>query len=201
MKIVRYIAIAVAVVVALFLVTTLFLPTEVHVERSMVIEASPETLYDFVDSYERFGEWSPWAELDPNMKVALEGPESGVGHIQRWESVETGNGSQEIIETDAPRMVKSRLDFGFGEPPVATWVFAKAEGGTQATWSLDSTFESDYIGRYFGLKLDDWVGTDYERGLAKLKEVAEAEQKKRDAEVAAAEPEAEAEQDATPAID
>ncbi|MEO0814481.1 MAG: SRPBCC family protein, partial [Myxococcota bacterium] len=192
MKVLKVIGIALGAVAAVFVAffaIAMFLPSEVHVERSLVINAQPETLYDFVDSYERFNEFSPWYERDPNMKQSLEGPDSGVGHTMKWESPkdDVGKGSQEIVEAVSPTVVKSQLDFGFGEPPTATWTFAKVDGGTKATWSLDSTFHSDYVGRFFGLKLDDWVGTDYERGLAKLKEVAEAEQKKKDAELAEAE--------------
>ena len=29
------------------------------------------------------------------------------------------------------------------------------------------------VGRYMGLMMDEWVGADYERGLERLKELAE----------------------------
>ncbi|MEM6532162.1 MAG: SRPBCC family protein [Myxococcota bacterium] len=188
MKIVKGIVIAVAALVLSVFVVALLLPAEQHVERSLVINAEPETLYDLVDSFERFNEFSPWFERDPQVKTIIEGPASGVGHTMRWDSEkdDVGKGVQEIIEVDPPRMVKSRLDFGFGEPPTAAWTFERVDGGTKATWSLDSTFESDFIGRYFGVMLDGMVGPDYERGLENLKKTAEADQEKKDAELAQA---------------
>jgi hypothetical protein len=39
---------------------------------------------------------------------------------------------------------------------------------------MDSSFEDDYLGRYFGLFFDKLIGKDYEKGLAKLKALAEA---------------------------
>jgi hypothetical protein len=48
--------------------------------------------------------------------------------------------------------------------------------GTRATWTLTSDFSRSLVGRYFGLALDGMVGPDYEKGLAKLKALAESSQ-------------------------
>ena len=44
--------------------------------------------------------------------------------------------------------------------------------GTRLTWSFDANLDS-MVGRYMGLMMDKWVGSDYEGGLARLKELAE----------------------------
>lgn len=200
MKVVKGIVIAVASVLAAFFIVALLLPSTQHVERSIVIEAERETVFDLVDSFDRFNEFSPWFERDPEVKTVLSGPDEGVGHTMKWESDkdDVGNGMQEIVEMDPPRMVKSKLDFGFGEPPHATWLLEEVDGGTKVTWTLDSTFQGDYVGRYFGIMLDGMLGPDYERGLAKLKEVAEADQEKKSAAAERAEAPTEA---LEPAVD
>ena len=47
-----------------------------------------------------------------------------------------------------------------------------SETGTRASWG----FESDLKGipaKWFGLMFDRWIGPDYEKGLVRLKSVAE----------------------------
>ncbi len=160
MKIVKGIVIAVASILGAFFIVALLLPSTQHTERSIVIEAERETVYDLVDSYDRFQEFSPWFERDPEVEITLSGPDSGVGQTMEWKSDKdnVGNGMQEIVEVDLPRLVKSKLDFGFGEPPHAAWILEEEEGGTKVTWTLDSTFHSDYVGRYFGIMLDGMLG-------------------------------------------
>lgn len=184
MKVVKVAGIVVAVILVLFFGIAFVLPDEQHVERSVLIEAEPETVYDLVDSFDRFNEFSPWYARDPGMKQTLEGPPEGVGHRMLWESDEddVGNGSQEIVAVSPPNRVETELDFGFGELPHATFLIEPQDSGSRVTWALDSTFHNDLVGRYFGLKLDDWVGPDYERGLERLKVVAEADQQKKAAE-------------------
>ena len=55
---------------------------------------------------------------------------------------------------------------------IASWDLVPSETGTRATWG----FRSDLKGipaKWFGLMFDRWIGPDYEKGLAKLKTVAE----------------------------
>jgi hypothetical protein len=41
------------------------------------------------------------------------------------------------------------------------------------TWGFDCDLGTNPIMRYVGLMFDQWIGADYEKGLAKLKEVME----------------------------
>ena len=61
---------------------------------------------------------------------------------------------------------------------------------TRATWSFDMDVGMNPLMRWMGLIIDGPIGADYERGLARLKELAErdaAEARAREAEAAAAE--------------
>ena len=46
--------------------------------------------------------------------------------------------------------------------------------GTLVTWTLVADMGLNPVGRWMGLMMDRWVGTDYERGLINLRRVAEA---------------------------
>lgn len=176
MKLLRRLLYAVAGLVALLLAIGLFLPTSVHVERSVVTSASPATVYAIVSGFGRFNEWSPWFDLDPHTRYTYSGPEHGVGARMAWTSdkPEVGAGSQEIIAVEPGRSVTTQLDFG-PQGQATARIEAVPEGsGARITWAFDTSFEGDFLGRYFGLLFDRMIGADYEKGLARLKTLAEA---------------------------
>lgn len=176
MKILRGLFVFVVALVALFFGVALFLPRTAHVERSVSTTASPETVYDLVNGFKRFNEWSPWAKLDPDTRYTYGGPESGVGARMEWTSAspDVGKGSQEVIAIEPDRSVTNTLDLGMGNPTTSTVLLTPEATGTRITWALDVDLTDSLVGRYFGLMLDRMVGPDYERGLAQLKTLAES---------------------------
>ena len=49
--------------------------------------------------------------------------------------------------------------------------------GSHVKWTFDAEMGNNPIARFFGCMMDDMLGPDYERGLAKLKTVAEEQAK------------------------
>jgi len=151
------------------------LPAQAVVTRTIEIAAPPEKVFAIVGDLRRFNEFSPWAEIDPDIKYTFEGTESGVGQQMNWVSVneEVGNGSQTITRYEPPTFVETQLDFGMRGRPVASFDLVPSTTGTEVTWS----FKTDLDGipaKWFGLLLDRRIGADYEKGLSKLKALAEA---------------------------
>ena len=167
MGILRKIVLALVVLVVLLAGVGMLLPRQVHVERQIVIDAPRATVYAVVGGYKQFNKWSPWAGIDPNAKYQVEGPEFGVGAKQSWvgNPKTVGSGSQEIIEAEPVRRVKSRLEFGENPPATAEFVLAPEGSGTHVTWNFDSNMGAGPVGRWFGLMMDRLIGPDYEKGL------------------------------------
>ena len=95
MKLFRWTLAAIVAVGLVFVAGGLLLPSTTHVERSVVIERSPEQVFATLDSFERFNAWSPWAEYDPQARYTFEGPAQGVGARMRWVGNQAvGSGSQ-----------------------------------------------------------------------------------------------------------
>lgn len=151
------------------------LDEKVHVERSTQIAATPSTMYALLNSFEHFDQWSPWVDLDPAVKIERSGPASGVGARYSWRgNAEVGAGSQEIIATTPESSVQIRLAFvGFDKPSTATFTIKPDGSGSRVTWAMDSDVGSNPINRYLGLMMDKYIGRDYEKGLARLKTLAE----------------------------
>ncbi|HEU4531669.1 MAG TPA: SRPBCC family protein [Steroidobacteraceae bacterium] len=175
MKILKTILFGVLSLVIVLAIGGLLLPSSVHVERSTVINASPAAVFDVVNSFKRFNEWSPWYELDPGAQYLYSGPSQGVGARFEWSSKkpEVGSGSQQVIESEPFRRVRTQLDFGSQGTAHGEFTITPAAAGSQVTWAFDAEFGYDLLQRYFGLLYDRWIGADYEKGLAKLKALVE----------------------------
>jgi uncharacterized protein YndB with AHSA1/START domain len=163
-----------AALIVVFVGGGFLLPDEAVVQRQAVIKAPPEKVFAIISNIKRNNEWSPWAELDPNMKVAYEGPDAGVGQKLVWDSANSnvGKGSQTFTEIVENRRVASELDLGNMGKATASMELAPVPDGTGVTWGFKSHLDN-LVERWFGLLFDRWIGADYEKGLAKLKALAE----------------------------
>jgi uncharacterized protein YndB with AHSA1/START domain len=160
--------------VALLVAIAYVLPREVHVERSITIDAPPSAVYAKVSDFNKFNEWSPWFELDPNTEYTFTG-EPGKGQAMTWKSTkeEVGSGKQTIVDTKTDERVDLELDFGEHGLAKSSIILVGKDGKTDVTWTFESDMGMNPIGRWMGLMMDGFIGPDYDRGLAKLKSVVE----------------------------
>ena len=69
-------------------------------------------MFDQVNDFHKWEAWSPWAKLDPNAKVAFEGPPSGTGTIMTWDGNDkVGQGKMTLTESKPNELVKINVEF------------------------------------------------------------------------------------------
>lgn len=176
MKFFKWVLAAIAAVGLVLALGGLLLPATTHVERSVVIDRSPEQVFATLNSFERFSAWSPWAEYDPQARYTFEGPASGVGARMRWSGNRSvGSGSQEITTSEPHRRVVVALDFD-GSQAQAAYLLEPEGDGTRLTWAFDTEHGMNPFKRWLGLVFDRMIGADYEKGLRKLKSLLEGTQ-------------------------
>ena len=74
------------------------------VERTAVLRAEPERIYEEVEDFHRWPAWSPWEDIDPEMERTYSGPGSGGGATYAWSgNRKAGRGRMEIAERTRPR--------------------------------------------------------------------------------------------------
>lgn len=151
------------------------LPEQAVVSRSVVIAAPPDKLFAIVGDLRRFHEFAPMVEIDPDVGFAFEGTESGLGQRLVWTSdnLEVGRGRQTITLYQPPERVEFLVVNGRRERSLTSFDLAPATSGTEVTW----TFVTDLKGipeRWSGLLFDRRIGAEFEKGLARLKALAEA---------------------------
>ena len=176
MRILKKLLIVVIVLCAVLAGVGLLLPRRVHAERAAVIDAPRATVFAVLNGYASFNKWSPWFELDPQAKYTYEGPASGLGAKLSWvgDPKISGSGSQEIVESRPFELVRCRLDFGPQGKAEAQFTLTPEGTGTRVTWGFDTDLGMNPVSRYFGLMMDKMVGSDFEKGLASLKKLAES---------------------------
>lgn len=151
-------------------------PDHFRVERHIIIQAPPETVFALIDTLRYWQDWSPWERKDPAMTRTLSGPESGVGAAYAWKgNSEVGEGRMVIVESVPHTRIRLKLDFvrPFKAQNTAEFVLSPAEQGTRVTWSLSGP--SPFLSRLIGIFIDTdkMIGADFEAGLAALKLQAE----------------------------
>ncbi len=146
------------------------------VQRATTINASPESVYAHIVDFHNWEAWSPWEELDPDMDKTYSGPDSGVGATYAWSgNRKVGQGRMEIKGVAEPANVKIALEFlkPFKARNKTEFSLEPSGTGTEVTWTMKG--RKTLLTRIMGIfrSMDAMVGPDFERGLARLKRVAE----------------------------
>jgi hypothetical protein len=173
MKLLLKILAGLAVLVLLLVVVAFFLPRQYRVERSVVVNAKPDAVLAQVAVLRAWKSWSAWNERDPQMKQTYSEQASGVGAWSAWESKNEGNGKM-TITGQTPTQVTYHLEFpDYGMQSTGTIELQPQAAGLRVVWSDAGDLGMNPMNRWFGLFLDKFIGTDFERGLANLKKIVE----------------------------
>lgn len=183
----KKILLVIVVAIGGFLAFAATRPDTYHVERAVSVDAPAPVIFSQLDDFKAWAAWSPWEKMDPQMQKTFSGPPKGVGSGYSWRGNDkVGKGQMTITESNPPVEVKCRLEFiePFASVAETTFSVKPADKGATVTWAMDG--HNNFVGKVFGvfMNMDKMIGTDFERGLGSLKEIAEAEAK-RQAEVAA----------------
>ena len=177
MRILKRVIIVFVGLFAVLFIGAYFLPSTIVVSREITISASPDKIFSHMNDLKKFQQWSPWAALDPDLKIEFSGPLRGVGQKSTWQSKNpsVGSGHQEITASILNKHVSTKLDFGEMGNATTTWDLIKQGQGTKVIWSFKTVLDDNPLMRWMGLMFDRMIGSDYEAGLVKLKRLVEAQ--------------------------
>lgn len=165
-----------ALLIVAFLGAAATRSNEFKVDRSIVIDATPDKIFPHVNVMKLGGAWSPWDKLDPNMKKTFSGPEEGVGASYSWDgNNDVGAGSLTIVDSKPNEYVKNKLVFLRPMAGTSDVQFTLEPQGSQTklTWSMRG--ENGFIGKCMSLVMDceGMCGQQFDQGLAALKKIVE----------------------------
>ena len=147
------------------------------IERSATIEAAPDAIFEKVAVFRNWPEWSPWQDLDPDMKTTYVGDDGQVGSGYSWTgNRKAGAGSMEMTSVDKPNRMGSDLEFlkPFKSSNAMNFNLVANREATDVTWTMVAPHSlMTRVMAAFGM-MERMVGKDFEKGLSKLKTVCES---------------------------
>lgn len=169
--------IVIVLIVAIFCVVAAMQPAHYQVVRSTTISAPAPVVFAQVNDFHKWDAWSPWAKMDPNMKQTFEGAPAGTGAMYSWSgNDDVGEGKMTIVESRPSDLIKIKLDFikPFAATNATDFTFTPQGNQTKVQWTMSG--DKNFVAKAFTMfmDMDKMVGTDFEKGLAQMKTVAEA---------------------------
>lgn len=175
MKVLKFIFIGLASLIVLVVILMFVAPADFNVERSISINAPKSIIKEQVMYFEKSKDFSPWHDMDPDMKDWMEGEDGTIGAIYFWDgNDDVGEGFQELMSVQENRV---EIDVTFLRPFESVahtyFQFEENDNSVEVAWGFHSKFPRPFniMGLFFNM--EDAIGKDYEKGLANLKELAE----------------------------
>lgn len=165
--------IVVAIVVVLAIASQR--PDEFRISRSTDVKSEPKVIFDLINDFHEWEKWSPYENIDADLKKTFSGSKKGVGAIYQYDGKKAGAGKMEITQINEPTEIVSNLTIirPMQADNIATFTLESKGNFTTVTWSLSG--HNNFVNKIVGLVLniDKLVGKDFEKGLKSLKNVVE----------------------------
>jgi len=174
MKILQWTLAAIGAIALVIVGVGFFLPAAFLVQRSIVINAPADRVYDYIVEPKEWTRWSVWTRRDPKMDITYSGPPFGQGARWSWKSATEGSGSMEFTRVEPNRRVEYSLVFAdFGMRSTGEFRIEPGPAGTRVTWTNAGDVGTNPLKHYLAAAMDHLVGPDFQAGLQNLKALAE----------------------------
>ncbi|WP_348810885.1 SRPBCC family protein [Flavobacterium maritimum] len=137
------------------------------VERSEVINSPRSAVYNYVNDYRNWEDFSTWINNDSEMKITYSQKTIGVGSAFSWEGKD-GNGNMKTLFVKENDSIAQKMDYD-GTSSDVYWTFKDTLGGTKVTWK--TTGKMSFVFKiYTALNggADKVIGRIYEKSLTNL---------------------------------
>ena len=179
----KKVLIGLVVLIGAFVAFVAMQPESYTVTRSATIAAGADVVFPLVSDFHSWAKWSPWDEIDKDLKRTYDGAPGAIGSSYGWAGEKTGEGKMTLTAAKPPEAIDIKLEFikPFAATNEVTFTFVPTGATTAVTWKMDG--HNNLMGKAAGIfmNFDKMVGGDFDKGLAKLKTVAEADAAKRGA--------------------
>ncbi|WP_417733294.1 SRPBCC family protein [Rosistilla oblonga] len=141
-----------------------------RVERSILIDADAESVFDTVADFSTWNIWSPWLVIAHEAVVTVTDDPKSVGSIYRWSGEFVGRGEIEHRQLDRPRKIVDTLRFEkpFKSTSQVEFSVQSEAGQTRLSWAMDGTLP--WFLFWMRRNMETFIGMDYDRGLKMVRE-------------------------------
>jgi hypothetical protein len=175
MKLLKKIGFGILGLFVLLLIVGFLLPSEVHIEKSQVIDAPVDRIFRNVYDLRNWEKWSPYKKMDPLMEFSYSNPPVGVGAFYNWSSElpELGNGKLTITELQANKKIVTSVEMeDFGDAK-GQFIFEPYKNDVKVTWMMDSNMGRNPFAKLGSIFMKSAMKKQFSNGLSQLKKVSE----------------------------
>lgn len=173
MKILKKILIVFAILIVVLAVIGWMMPSSLHIERSMKMKAPVSSIFNQVNVMKNWENWSPWKEMDPNMKLSYNEIASGNGASYSWEGEKSGSGKITLMDVKENESISTALLFEGDQRASGGFRFEKEGEETKVTWYFDSEVGNNPFMRLFWKMGVGMMEDTFDKGLAYMSDAAE----------------------------
>jgi effector-binding domain-containing protein len=175
MKTFKRILIGLLGLVIVLVIIAFLLPASYHVERSISINSSKQVIYDLTSHFQKWDLWTPWTKaLDSTAKFELVGADGEVGTKRTWEGKVLGDGQMVLTQLKPGELVAYDLSFQKGKYQSKGKITIEETGDScKVSWIDEGDLGYNPMARYMGLFMGRMMNPDFDKGLSKLKQIAE----------------------------
>lgn len=171
MRFLKFIFFSLLGFIGLYLAACAFMPDRFEVERSIEINANPYLIFEQVNDFSNWDKWEPWSRNDSTVVNVNGDITAGVGAYREWTSEKSGNGNMSITNSVPLQQIDFELNISDFSTFLGHFTFEAGESGVKVTWMDEG--DLPFIMRGMGPVFDAMMGSDFEAGLANLKEYCE----------------------------
>src|SRR3954469_12713601 len=160
------IILTVVTIVVAVLVFAATRPSNFRIARSTRIHATPERIFPLINDLKQWRVWSPYEDIDPELKRSYSDVSTGEGAVYAWEgNNKVGTGRMQITQSAYPRNIDMSLEFlkPFKANNRAQFTLEPRGSQTEVTWALYGG--NRFVCRLMGLfmNMDKMIGSQHEK--------------------------------------
>lgn len=142
---------------------------KMNVNKSILIDATPAKIFPIINDLNNWEQWSPWTLAEPTAKITV----AKDGKYHDWDGDIIGSGNLKITSEVKNESVVMNLQFlkPWKSKAITKFHLKKTKKGTLVQWTMESSLP--FFLFWMKKQMEIFVGMDYNRGLALLKDLVE----------------------------
>lgn len=175
MKVLKALAWIVGILLLVLIILIFAAPTQLHVERTVEINAPASIVWNDIVRFEKFNQWNTWKLMDSTAEYTISGDDGTVGAIDAWKGKKIGEGKLQHLSLDPYKSIQQKLTFvtPFRSESDVFFQLSEAAGKTKVVWGFDAHYDRPQ--NVMALFMKGAVEEDFAKGLNNLKSMAEAD--------------------------
>ncbi|HEX7844203.1 MAG TPA: GyrI-like domain-containing protein [Chitinophagaceae bacterium] len=177
MKFLKTLGILLLFAIGVAIILVMVLPVKQKTERSIIINANPAIVYDYLSKLANFNKWAIWNQTDTSIINTITGTDGTLGAINNWKGdpALSGEGKIQITSLEINQEIEHHIIFTSPKAMEADAEFDLQEinGQTKVIWSFElATPRPSNIFNLFK-SMDQKMSNDLDKSLSNLKALLE----------------------------